>query len=42
MAWFKRENKGIITTTEEKKEAPDGVWNKCPNCKKPLHQTELQ
>ncbi|MFD2583894.1 acetyl-CoA carboxylase, carboxyltransferase subunit beta [Pedobacter vanadiisoli] len=42
MAWFKRENKGIITTTEEKKEAPDGLWNKCPNCKKPLHQAELQ
>ncbi|TZF80988.1 acetyl-CoA carboxylase carboxyltransferase subunit beta [Pedobacter sp. BS3] len=40
MAWFKREKKGIITTTEEKKEAPDGLWNKCPNCKKPLHYTE--
>jgi acetyl-CoA carboxylase carboxyl transferase subunit beta len=40
MAWFKRESKGIITTTEEKKEAPDGIWNKCPSCKKPLHYTE--
>ncbi|QQL50788.1 acetyl-CoA carboxylase, carboxyltransferase subunit beta [Mucilaginibacter ginkgonis] len=40
MSWFKREVKGIITTTEEKKEAPDGIWNKCPNCKKPLHYTE--
>jgi acetyl-CoA carboxylase carboxyl transferase subunit beta len=40
MAWFKREVKGIITTTEEKKEAPDGIWNKCPNCKKPLHYSE--
>ena len=40
MAWFKRESKGILTTTEEKKEAPDGIWNKCPNCKKPLHYTE--
>jgi acetyl-CoA carboxylase carboxyl transferase subunit beta len=40
MAWFKREIKGIITTTEEKKEAPDGIWNKCPQCKKPLHYTE--
>ncbi|GGB00935.1 acetyl-CoA carboxylase carboxyl transferase subunit beta [Mucilaginibacter sp. NFR10] len=40
MAWFKRELKGIITTTEEKKEAPDGIWNKCPNCKKPLHYSE--
>jgi len=40
MAWFKRETKGIITTTQEKKEAPDGIWNKCPQCKKPLHYSE--
>ncbi len=40
MAWFKREEKGIITTTQEKKEAPNGIWNKCPNCKKPLHYSE--
>ncbi|MES2418720.1 MAG: acetyl-CoA carboxylase, carboxyltransferase subunit beta [Bacteroidota bacterium] len=41
MAWFKREKKGISTTTEEKKEAPDGLWNKCPNCKKALHSVDL-
>jgi acetyl-CoA carboxylase carboxyl transferase subunit beta len=40
MAWFKREIKGIITTTEEKKETPDGIWNKCPQGKKPLHYSE--
>ncbi len=40
MAWFKREKKGIITSTQEKKEAPDGIWNKCPQCKKPLHYAE--
>lgn len=40
MAWFKREKKGIITSTEDKKEAPDGIWNKCPECKKPLHYAE--
>lgn len=40
MAWFKREKKGIITSTEDKKEAPDGIWNKCPSCKKPLHYAE--
>jgi acetyl-CoA carboxylase carboxyl transferase subunit beta len=40
MAWFKRELKGITTSTQEKKEAPDGLWNKCPNCKRPLHYTE--
>ncbi len=41
MAWFKREKKGISTLTEEKKEAPDGLWNKCPNCKKVLHSADL-
>ena len=40
MAWFKREKKGIITSTEDKKEALDGIWNKCPSCKKPLHYAE--
>jgi len=40
MAWFKRDKKGIITSTEEKKEAPDGLWNKCPNCKKALHYAD--
>ncbi len=40
MAWFKRDKKGIITSTEEKMEAPDGMWNKCPQCKKPLHYAE--
>jgi acetyl-CoA carboxylase carboxyl transferase subunit beta len=40
MAWFKRNTEGISTSTEDKKEAPDGVWNKCPNCKKALHYKE--
>jgi acetyl-CoA carboxylase carboxyl transferase subunit beta len=40
MAWFKRNTQGISTSTEDKKEAPDGVWNKCPNCKKALHYSE--
>lgn len=40
MAWFKREKKGIITSTEDKRETPDGIWNKCPSCKKPLHYAE--
>src|SRR6201995_2693170 len=40
MSVFTREKPGIITTTEEKKEAPDGIWNKCPQCKKPLHYSE--
>lgn len=31
--WFKRIKKGINTSTSEKKEAPDGLWTKCPQCK---------
>ncbi len=40
MSWFKREKAGISTATANKKEAPDGVWNKCPTCKKPLLHLE--
>lgn len=39
--WFKRVTKGITTRTEEKKETPDGIWDKCPSCKKVLHFSEL-
>ena len=31
-SWFKRIKKGILTTTAEKKEAPEGLWVKCPEC----------
>lgn len=40
MAWFKRSKVGINTATENKKEAPDGLWKKCPSCKKPLLNSE--
>lgn len=33
MGWFKRLKDGIITSTKDKKEAPDGLWYKCNNCK---------
>ncbi|WP_046244621.1 acetyl-CoA carboxylase, carboxyltransferase subunit beta [Hymenobacter terrenus] len=33
MAWFKRVEKGIVTPTDQKKETPDGLWHKCPECK---------
>ncbi len=42
MSWFRREKKGISTSTQEKKEAPDGLWNKCPSCKKALHTADLE
>lgn len=31
-SWFKRRKKGILTSTADKKETPEGLWNKCPNC----------
>lgn len=30
MSWFKRKDKGVVTPTTEKKEAPDGYWYKTP------------
>jgi acetyl-CoA carboxylase carboxyl transferase subunit beta len=41
MAWFKRNKEGITTSTEEKKEVPDGLWFKCPSCKSTLLTKEL-
>jgi len=40
--WWKRFRKGVQTTTEEKKEAPEGVWHKCPNCKATMLVTKLK
>ncbi|WP_179333417.1 acetyl-CoA carboxylase, carboxyltransferase subunit beta [Winogradskyella costae] len=33
MAWFKRKDKGIHTSTEEKKDTPKGLWYKSPTGK---------
>jgi acetyl-CoA carboxylase carboxyl transferase subunit beta len=41
MAWFKRKDKGILTPTEEKMEAPDGLWYKTPSGKI-IHTRELK
>ncbi len=30
--WFKRIKKGILTSTKDKKDAPEGLWAKCPTC----------
>ena len=32
MAWYKRKQEGIQTSTSEKKEAPEGVWHQCTKC----------
>ncbi len=41
MAWFKRQDKGIQTPTEHKKEAPDGIWYKTPKGNI-IHMRELK
>jgi len=33
MSWFKRTNKGIQTSTEDKKDTPKGLWYKTPSGK---------
>ena len=39
--WFRRSKQGILTTTKEKKETPDGLWHKCPECKATSTMKEL-
>lgn len=41
MAWFNRKDKGIQTPTQQKKEAPDGLWYKTPSGKI-IHMRELK
>lgn len=40
MSWFIRKEKGINTPTEMKREAPDGLWYQCPECKKVMNTRE--
>ncbi|MBL7762724.1 MAG: acetyl-CoA carboxylase carboxyltransferase subunit beta [Chitinophagaceae bacterium] len=40
--WFKRIKKGILTSTSEKKETPEGLWTKCPECSYICTVTELR
>mgnify|MGYP001545766889 CR=1 FL=1 len=42
MGWFKRLKNGIITSTKEKKEAPDGLWYKCKKCKETSTMKDLK
>jgi acetyl-CoA carboxylase carboxyl transferase subunit beta len=40
--WFRRIKKGITTSTKDKKEAPDGLWTKCPQCRYTCTVSELR
>ncbi len=41
-SWFRRIKKGITTSTKDKKEAPDGLWTKCPQCRYTCTVSELR
>ena len=40
--WFNRIRKGILTSTADKKETPEGLWTKCPECNHICTTTELK
>lgn len=40
MPWLSRKEKGIVTPTDQKKEAPDGLWFQCPECKEVVQSKE--
>ena len=41
MGWFKRLREGIQTATQNKREAPDGLWYKCVSCGETSTMREL-
>ncbi|MCL5031385.1 MAG: acetyl-CoA carboxylase, carboxyltransferase subunit beta [Bacteroidetes bacterium] len=41
MAWFKR-SKENISPESQKKDLPDGLWEKCPNCGEIIHKKQLE
>jgi acetyl-CoA carboxylase carboxyl transferase subunit beta len=40
--WWKRFQKGVQTSTEEKKETPEGIWHKCEKCKTTILSDKLR
>jgi len=40
--WFRRRKKGILTSTADKKETPEGLWSKCPTCQYICTADELE
>ncbi len=41
MAWFRRSKENISSVTQ-KKELPDGLWEKCPSCGEIIHKKQLE
>lgn len=42
MGWFKRNKEGITTSTKDKRETPEGLWEKCSNCKTIFSVADLE
>ena len=42
MGWFKRDREGITTSTKEKRETPEWLWEKCSNCKTIFSADDLE
>ncbi len=42
MSWFQRRKEGITTSTKEKMESPEGLWQKCTNCKTVFTAEDLE
>ncbi|MDE3143848.1 MAG: acetyl-CoA carboxylase carboxyltransferase subunit beta [Bacteroidota bacterium] len=40
--WYKRIRKGITTSSTEKRDTPEGLWSKCPECNYILTSSELR
>lgn len=40
--WYKRIRKGITTSSTDKRETPEGLWSKCPECNYILTSSELK
>jgi acetyl-CoA carboxylase carboxyl transferase subunit beta len=40
MPWFKRSKENISPETQ-KRDVPDGLWDKCPNCGEIIHKKQL-
>ena len=40
MAWFKRRDKKLLDS--DKKNIPDGLWDKCPSCNEIIYRPELE
>jgi acetyl-CoA carboxylase carboxyl transferase subunit beta len=41
MSWFKR-SKENISPDSQKKDLPDGLWEKCPSCSEIIHKKQLE